>query len=250
MTAQPLILAIETSTLSCSVALFHGEALLGEAQAAESKHVHGKRLLPMIDELLRSNRIDSVELEAIAVSSGPGSYTGLRIGVSTAKGIAHAHGLPLMAFDSLDVQARALAIEEKWDTIIAVMDARRDEVYTASFVLTNDALAFADPTRAVILEPQMELPDLFPALSDCSELGRVCIIGDAAEKTQRLMGDRMSKCSFVTDFPLAKHMHQLALSAFSKNEFEDLAYFEPRYLKEFQAGAPRDPLGLRKQPIR
>jgi tRNA threonylcarbamoyladenosine biosynthesis protein TsaB len=96
----------------------------------------------------------------------------------------------------------------------------------------------------------MEPTDLFPALSDCSELRRVCIIGDAAEKTQRLMGDRMSKCSFVTDFPLAKHMHQLALSAFSKNEFEDLAYFEPRYLKEFQAGAPRDPLGLRKQPIR
>ena len=73
MTSQPLILAIETSTLSCSVALFRGEALLGEAQASESKYVHGKRLLPMIDKLLKSNRISSVELEAIAVSSGPGS---------------------------------------------------------------------------------------------------------------------------------------------------------------------------------
>tara|TARA_Y100000385_G_scaffold289483_1_gene359099 strand:+ start:334 stop:1083 length:750 start_codon:yes stop_codon:yes gene_type:complete len=249
MTAQPLILAIETSTLSCSVALFRGEVLLGEAQASESKYVHGKRLLPMIDELLKSNRINSVELEAIAVSSGPGSYTGLRIGVSTAKGIAHAHGLPLMAFDSLQVQAHAVNHEGDWDVIIPVMDARRDEVYTASFISEKNTLAFADATRSVILEPQQELTDLFPALSQSSDSRRVCVIGDAAEKTQRLLGDRMSECSFVADFPHAKHMHQLALCAFSMSKFEDLAYFEPRYLKEFQAGVPRDPLGLRKQKI-
>ena len=91
MTDQPLILAIETSTLSCSVALFRGDQLLGDTQAKEDQHVHGKQLLPMIDALLRSNSLGSKDLEGVAVSAGPGSYTGLRIGVSTAKGIAHAH---------------------------------------------------------------------------------------------------------------------------------------------------------------
>ncbi|MBV41425.1 MAG: tRNA (adenosine(37)-N6)-threonylcarbamoyltransferase complex dimerization subunit type 1 TsaB [Crocinitomicaceae bacterium] len=250
MVVQPLILAIETSTLSCSVALFRGDALLGEAKAAESNYVHGKRLLPMIDELLQSNGIASFELKGIAVSSGPGSYTGLRIGVSTAKGIAHAHGLPLMAFDSLQVQAYAAESQKNWETIISVMDARRDEVYTASFVQRNNKLAFADPTRALILEPQRHLTELFPVLSPFEDFSGVLILGDAAEKTQRLIGDRMSNCSFTADFPHAKHMHQLALSAFAENDFVDLAYFEPRYLKEFQAGTPRDPLGLRKQTIR
>lgn len=250
MTDQPLILAIETSTLSCSVALFRGDQLLGDTQAKEAQHVHGKQLLPMIDALLRSNSLGSKDLESVAVSSGPGSYTGLRIGVSTAKGIAHAHGLALMAFDSLHVQAFAAAATGNWDAVIAVMDARRDEVYTASFVPQESQFEIADETRALILESNMHAAALFPVLARTKKLNRVCIIGDAAEKTHRLLADQLNDCTFVSDFPQAKHMHQLSLSAIRSKKFEDVAYFEPRYLKEFQAGTPRDPLGLRKQPAR
>ncbi|MCH1583926.1 MAG: tRNA (adenosine(37)-N6)-threonylcarbamoyltransferase complex dimerization subunit type 1 TsaB [Flavobacteriales bacterium] len=154
MTAQPLILALETSTLSCSVALFRGEQLLGARQISEAQHVHGKELLPLIDEVLRANEITSPELQGIAVSAGPGSYTGLRIGVSTAKGIAHAHNLPLMAFDSLHVQACAAASEQSWTAIIAVMDARRDEVYTSSFVPTQtDSLWLTPPEHSSLSQP-------------------------------------------------------------------------------------------------
>ena len=249
MTSQPLILALETSTLSCSVALFRGEQLLGARQISEAQHVHGKELLPLIDEVLRANEITSTELQGIAVSAGPGSYTGLRIGVSTAKGIAHAHNLPLMAFDSLHVQACAAASEQNWTAIIAVMDARRDEVYTASFVPEADGLIVADATRALILESTAEAGDLFPVIKNLDGLDSVCVIGDAAEKAERLLDTRMPNCTFTTDFPQAKHMHQLALEAYRAGSFEDVAYFEPRYLKEFQAGTPRDPLGLRTSSI-
>ncbi len=247
MTAAPLILAVETSTLSCSVALFRGDELLCERQEKETSHVHGKQLLPLIDDALKSNRIASKELQGIAVSSGPGSYTGLRIGVSTAKGIAHAHGIPLMAFDSLQVQAIAAADNHDWEAIIAVMDARRDEVYTASFIPQKNQLMFADPTRALILAPDLSAKILFPVLQKYTSFTGVCVIGDAAEKTERLVSERMPNATYVLDFPHAKHMHQLALQAFEEKAFEDIAYFVPRYLKEFQAGKPRDPLGLRTQ---
>lgn len=245
MTAKPLILALETSTLSCSIALFRGEELLDERQAQDAKHVHGKRLLPMIDAMLKSCEITSHELDGIAVSAGPGSYTGLRIGVSTAKGIALAHNLPLMAFDSLHVQAIGAKKHGTWDAIIAVMDARRDEVYTASFTPHSGELQCADPTRALIIEPQRTAAELFPVMKHDVNSRRTCIIGDAADKTERLISDRMPHTSFLSQFPHARDMHGLALNAFRAKAFEDLAYYEPRYLKEFQAGKPRDPLGLR-----
>lgn len=245
MTAQPLILALETSTLSCSIALFRGEELLDERQAQDAKHVHGKLLLPMIDEMLESCEIQSNELDAIAVSAGPGSYTGLRIGVSTAKGIALAHDLPLMAFDSLHVQAIAANKRGTWDAVIAVMDARRDEVYTASFTPHSGELQCADPTRALIIEPHLTKAELFPVVEQVGNSRKICIIGDAADKTERLVSDRMPDASYLAQFPHARDMHELSLNAFRAKAFEDLAYYEPRYLKEFQAGKPRDPLGLR-----
>lgn len=245
MTAQPLILALETSTLSCSIALFRGEDLLDERQTRDAKHVHGKQLLPMIDEMLKSCEIPSNDLDAIAVSAGPGSYTGLRIGVSTAKGIALAHDLPLMAFDSLHVQAIGANKHGMWDAIIAVMDARRDEVYTASFVPHSGELQCTDPTRALIIDQERTASELFPVVEQVVNSRKTCIIGDAADKTERLVSVRMPDASYLTQFPHARDMHELALKAFHAKAFEDLAYYAPRYLKEFQAGKPRDPLGLR-----
>ena len=149
----------------------------------------------MIDEMLESCEIQSNELDAIAVSAGPGSYTGLRIGVSTAKGIALAHDLPLMAFDSLHVQAIAANKRGTWDAVIAVMDARRDEVYTASFTPHSGELQCADPTRALIIEPQLTKAELFPVVEQVENSRKICIIGDAADKTERLVSDRMPDAS-------------------------------------------------------
>ena len=190
------ILAIETSTLSCSVALFEGDACVHAEQRCEEQHVHASNLLPMIDAALAAAGWQASDLAAVAVCAGPGSYTGLRIGTSTAKGICHAQTIPLIAINSLEIQAHHAVAEgglEAGATVIAVMDARRDEVYTQTFRWSGDL-----------------------------------------------------NWSFVAAHPTAECARIPARNAWAAQRFEDVAYFTPAYLKDFQAGKPKDPLGLRK----
>lgn len=248
MSSTPLILCIETSTLSCSVALLQGESVIASRQVAEQSHVHAEQLLPLIQTCLQESGLSQVDLRAVAVSKGPGSYTGLRIGVSTAKGICHALSIPLIAIDGLEILAHDAwkrHAETEILTIIPVMDARRNEVYTATYKAENGRIHCIQPTRALVLDQHStsdELSEVF-AGSGSSAL----VIGDAADKCRQLISSAAPTWEFLQTFPNAMGMAGLALEAYRKERFENVAYFEPSYLKDFQAGAPKDPLGLRNQ---
>ena len=238
------ILAIETSTLSCSVALFDGDACVHAEQRCEEQHVHASNLLPMIDAALVAVGWQASDLSAVAVCAGPGSYTGLRIGTSTAKGICHAQGIPLIAINSLEIQAYHSVADGTigaGSTVIAVMDARRDEVYTQSFHWSGERFDALDETRALVIESDAAVDVLFPHATD----GTI-VVGDAAGKTQRLLDDHDLNWNFIAAYPTAECARIPARNAWSAKRFEDVAYFTPAYLKDFQAGKPKDPLGLRK----
>ena len=238
------ILALETSTLSCSVALFDGDACVHSEQRCEEQHVHASNLLPMIDAALKAAGWQASDLASVAVCAGPGSYTGLRIGASTAKGICHAQGIPLIAINSLEIQAcHAVANSslEAGATVIAVMDARRDEVYTQTFRWSGERFDALDDTRALVIEPQTGVDVLFPRATDDA-----IVVGDAADKTKRWLAGTGITWQFTSAHPTAECARIPALDAWANQRFEDVAYFTPAYLKDFQAGQPKDPLGLRK----
>ncbi len=207
----------------------------------------------LIDELLKERDLRIQDCDAVCVSKGPGSYTGLRVGVSSAKGLCFGAGLPLLAVGTLDILV-AQALHQvggdglHYDAIIPVIDARRDEVYTA--VYTSDGTT---PVRALIVGQ-----DKFDTDLD----GRaILFIGDAADKCQRLLAqtpgqaggdglaaapqgvmpgpDRASLWRFVQTQPRADAMAGLAQQAFDRGAFEDVAYFEPFYLKDFVATTPK-----------
>lgn len=239
------ILAIETSTLSCSVALFRDGATVHSEQRCEERHVHASNLLPMIDAALAGAGWQARDLSAVAVCSGPGSYTGLRIGTSTAKGICHAQTIPLIAINSLEIQAYHLAETEtpnEGDRVIAVMDARRDEVYTQTFEWTGDRFAALDETRALVIRTDATATELFPHAGPSAT-----VIGDAAAKTEQLTAAMNVDWRFVPAFPTAACARIPTHRAWAAQAFENVAYFTPAYLKDFQAGQPKDPLGLRIQ---
>ena len=238
------ILALETSTLSCSVALFDSDACVHSEQRCEEQHVHASNLLPMIDAALKAAGWQASDLSAVAVCAGPGSYTGLRIGTSTAKGICHAQGIPLIAINSLEIQAYHAVANgplEAGATVIAVMDARRDEVYTQTFRWSGERFDALDETRALVIESQAGVDALFPDATDDT-----IVVGDAADKTERLLTDKSLNWNFIAARPTAECARIPALDAWANQRFEDVAYFTPAYLKDFQAGQPKDPLGLRK----
>lgn len=194
----------------------------------------------LIDNTLKERGLRIQDCDAVCVSKGPGSYTGLRVGVSSAKGLCFGAGLPLLAVGTLDILA-AQAPAALYDAIIPVIDARRDEVYTA--VYTPD-YAQVSPVRALIVGQ-----DKFDTDLD----GRsILFIGDAAEKCQRLLMQAptgadgqagpqadLSRCQFVQTQPRADAMAPLAQQAFERSAFEDVAYFEPFYLKDFVATTPK-----------
>ena len=248
MDGKPLILSIETASLACSVALFQGEEPIAHRHEVDATYIHAERLLPLIDQVLVEAGKTHQDLQSVVVSAGPGSYTGLRIGVATAKGLCHALGIPLIAMDtleSLSYQAKRL-VAEPCDAIICVLDARRDEVYTATFGSTGANWSKVSSTRALVLEAGASLQQLFPYAAQGK---KVVVIGDAAWKTKDLLGEPASDWTFIQEYPQALDAGTSAALKYASKDFEDVAYFEPRYLKEFIAGTPRDPLGLRQRAI-
>jgi tRNA threonylcarbamoyladenosine biosynthesis protein TsaB len=220
---MPLILSIETATPVCSVAIHRGSHLVAQAEFHVDK-VHATALTPTIDFLLRQCSIEQQEVSAIAVSKGPGSYTGLRIGVAVAKGLCFTLGIPLIGVETLEAMALSMgSLAAKDNSLICPMlDARRMEVYCALFDAAGRRLA---PTQAVVVD------ELFP---DTTFGGRnVICCGDGVDKCKPIL--QPFRNTYVADavYPLAKSVGALAAARFEQRQFENLVDFEPYYLKEF-----------------
>ena len=215
------ILHLETSTKVCSVALSKNGICVQLLETTEDGYVHGEKLTLFIQEILEKEGITPKSLKAISVASGPGSYTGLRIGVSTAKGLCFALDIPLIAIDSLKC-LYALS-KEKYpnQVIIPMIDARRMEVFSSVFSGEGEILK---EISADILEERTY-----------TEYEPFVAIGDGVEKLVSLWKDR----NIVVDTSViasATGQIELAYKKFVANEFEDVAYFEPFYLKDFVVG--------------
>jgi len=217
------ILSLETSTSICSVAIHERGELLALAEIKELG-AHAEKLLDLVDAAMKEAELRMADLDAVAVSQGPGSYTGLRIGVSTAKGIAYALEIPLIGINTL----QAIAASQKvvpGEFVVAVLDARRKEEYTQTF---GDSLQEITSIEAVILEEGV--------FASVLEKGKVYFVGDGVEKVQEEV--QHVNALFVEDWESslsAKNMGLLAFEKFARQELEDLAYFVPNYLKEFKA---------------
>ncbi len=214
------ILNIETSTTNCSVALFvNGEHIVLKEDNSSS-YSHAERLHVYIDEVLTSAQISRYELHAVAVSKGPGSYTGLRIGVSAAKGLCYALDIPLISVPTLEILAHKVELQKGY--IVVMLDARRMEVYSAVFDTNYQCI---EPTSAKVLDPS--------SYNDILQNQPVYFVGNGVEKTQSIINH--PNAHFDTQLPSAQQMCGLSFSKFQAKNFEDLAYFEPFYLKDFIA---------------
>lgn len=215
------ILNIETSTKNCSVSLAKDGKTVILKEIAEQNFSHSEKLHLFIDEVIKKAGISYKDLSAMALSKGPGSYTGLRIGTSTAKGLCFALDIPLIALDSLEILAKQVNLNN--GLIIPMIDARRMEVYTAIFDQNHNKIS---ETKALVIDEN--------SFSDISE--KTCFIGDGAEKCMAVL--QKENFVFLSEiiYPSAKEMAELSLEKFQQKEFEDIAYFEPFYLKEFFTG--------------
>lgn len=216
-----VILCIETASTNCSVALGDNGKIIAVKEDFSSSFSHAERLHVFIREILAENNRELSDLDAIAISKGPGSYTGLRIGVSAAKGLCYSLNLPLISVSTLT--AIAHQVTEK-GFIIPMLDARRMEVYTAVFDENKNQI---QKTTAKILEPTSYLEQL--------EKGKTFFIGSGVAKFSEISSH--PNAVFIDDkLPSAREMVLLATAKYKISDFEDVAYFEPYYLKDFMAG--------------
>ena len=215
------ILHLETATKVCSVALSKNGILCAEKEIEEDGYSHGENLTLFIQDVLSQEEITSSKLSAVSVASGPGSYTGLRIGVATAKGLCYALEIPLIAIDaltSLCEQARLLHPKNK---LCAVIDARRMEVYNL----------FLDANNIPLKEISADIIDKKSYL----DFEPYIYFGDGAEKLQEVWEQRNCKVDLRIKSSAIGQV-ELAYKKFCKGDFVDVAYFEPFYLKDFIAG--------------
>lgn len=227
-----IIINIETATQMCSVALAKDGDILTIRELNE-KNVHAEVLTNFVQELLQEATLELKDLDAVAVSSGPGSYTGLRIGVSTAKGLCYSLDIPIISVDSLQAMAQFAAIKledklSKNSLLVPMIDARRMEVYTA---LYNQ-----DIEAKTKIAPHIFTEDSF--VEETKE-HTLILTGDGCSKSKELFAEREN--IEIHDEILSSSIGMVPLSEkkYNNKEFEDLAYFEPFYLKEFIAGIPR-----------
>ncbi|MCH7525719.1 MAG: tRNA (adenosine(37)-N6)-threonylcarbamoyltransferase complex dimerization subunit type 1 TsaB [Bacteroidetes bacterium] len=215
------ILNIETSTTNCSVSLSKEGETFVLKEDYNNNYSHAERLHIYIDEVLKEVNLKGSNLDAIAISKGPGSYTGLRIGVSAAKGLCYALDIPLISVATLEGLAQQIKIED--GVIVPMLDARRMEVYSAVF--NSEYMQIRD-TQAQILDTA--------SFNEYLEKGKVYFIGSGVEKTKTLITH--PNAIFVENkLPSANEMSKLAFDKYKKNDIEDIAYFEPYYLKDFIA---------------
>ncbi len=216
------ILCLETATTNCSVAISVDGKIKAIREENSQKFSHAEKLHVFIDEVLKDAKIEKKELDAIAVSKGPGSYTGLRIGVSAAKGLCFALEIPLISSPTLEVLAQQ--VEEDVQYIIPLLDARRMEVYSAVFNSKKEQIR---ETRAEILKEH--------SFIDFLKEGKAIFIGDGTVKFEAICNHKNAifKCDA---FPSSAEMACLAETKYKIGDTENVAYFEPYYLKEFMLG--------------
>jgi tRNA threonylcarbamoyladenosine biosynthesis protein TsaB len=217
------ILNIETATKNCSVAISkNGETILCK-EIAEEGYSHAEKLHVFIEEAIAEAKISVQDLVAVAVSQGPGSYTGLRIGVSAAKGLCFALNLPLIAVDTLQTLASQAKVSD--GKIIPMLDARRMEVYSEIF---NAKLETERPILAEVIDAN--------SFQDIKET--VYFVGDCAEKCKTVL--TKENFIFLEDikYPSAAAMSKISFDKYQINDTVDVAYFEPYYLKDFMMTTP------------
>ena len=212
------IILIETSTALCSVALAEGGVVTAYRESSAPK-AHASLTAVFIQELLSERELTLADCDAVCVSMGPGSYTGLRVGVSTAKGLCFGSGKPLLAVGTLDTLVAQAASDARF--IIPMVDARRMEVYTAVF---ENGRQITETAPAIIDEN---------SFAEYLEQGPCLFIGDGAGKCADVI--KHPNATFCQCWPKASSMLAPALAAYKEKRFEDVAYFEPFYLKEFVA---------------
>lgn len=212
------ILNIETATRNCSVALAKDGKTVLCKEISEQGYSHAELLHVFIEEIVKEANVTFQDLHAIAISKGPGSYTGLRIGVSSAKGLCYALGIPLIAIDTLTILANQIKVEN--GLIIPMIDARRMEVYSAIF--NSDILKVRDVQAEILTE------DSFISYNETLHF-----IGDSTEKAKSVLTNENFVFHEEVVFPSATAMSFLSYKKYQNQEFEDVAYFEPYYLKDF-----------------
>ncbi len=228
------LLLIESSTQKCSVALASQGEIISFRETSELK-AHAKMIAPFIVDLLKESGITIEECEAVAVSSGPGSYTGLRVGVSLAKGICFGANIPLISVCTLDILAM-MGVEEgvpNDSLILPMIDARRMEVYGAKYNHLGERISEITP---IILEENS-------FNTEFNDYPHILFIGDGVNKFKEILpAERAARSTFINTYPDVSGMITPAFNSLIKKEFEDKAYFEPFYLKEFVAGISKKSL--------
>lgn len=219
-----LILHIETATKVCSVALSKEGHLVDHIDLLGDGFAHGEQLTLLIEQLCNNNQVQMNHLDAVSISAGPGSYTGLRIGTSTAKGICFALKIPLISVDTLFAMAEIAWEIYPGQKLLPMIDARRMEVFSCLY----------DADKSVLRSMEAEII----TEQGNSEFEPFVYFGDGAEKVQEVWKTRNLTCD-LSIHPSARGQVRIAFEKFSRNEFEDVAYFEPNYLKEFYMAPPK-----------
>jgi|TARA_B100000902_G_scaffold324837_1_gene319193 tRNA threonylcarbamoyladenosine biosynthesis protein TsaB len=215
------ILCIDTTSEFCSISLFENDTLI-ENSNSKIERSHSKLIIKLIDEIFKNNKLKAKELDAFSISKGPGSYTGLRIGLSSVKGFCYALDKPLIAVNTLKVLAKSALeyIDDKDSILCPMIDARRMEVYTKIF---NYQLNELSKDQALILEK-----DSFKNYKE----NNVYFFGDGSNKFKEIINKK--NFIFLDNInPDSKFMGQLSYDKFINKSFEDLSSFEPNYIKDF-----------------
>lgn len=239
-----MILCLETSTAVCSVALVENGNVIALRESLDGQN-HAEKITIFIDEVMKEAGLAYKDLDAVATSMGPGSYTGLRIGVSTAKGLCYAMEKPLIAIDTLAAMAHGFISQQptvnaqqtessefttqsSTSILCPMIDARRMEVYTAFF---NEKLERISETEALVIDEN--------SFMEMKQDNHLYLFGDGADKLASLF-ENDERINVTEKFHCsASYMAELADKAFKNNDFVDTAYFEPFYLKNFVPGLPK-----------
>lgn len=218
-----LILSIETTTKNCSVALFKKGKLIALKEQCSDNYSHAEQLTLFITEIIEETQCNLTNINAVALSKGPGSYTGLRIGTSVAKGLCYSLGIPLISVSTLKAMANDMALIENFELFCPMIDARRMEVFSAVYDKDNKEIR---AVQADIVDDQTYKTYL---------KREMLFFGDGALKCKEIIDNK--NAHFLKDiYPSAKNLGKLANTKFIKKDFEDIAYFEPYYLKDFVVG--------------
>ncbi|MDO4879744.1 MAG: tRNA (adenosine(37)-N6)-threonylcarbamoyltransferase complex dimerization subunit type 1 TsaB [Capnocytophaga sp.] len=218
------LLCLETSGTNCSVAITKNQEVISFKELNTSEFSHSENLHIFIEEVLQKASLKPLDLQAVAISSGPGSYTGLRIGVSSAKGLCFALNIPLIAVPTLSILVENVSQINDYQYIIPMLDARRMEVFSAVF----------DHQKKQIRDTQAEILTS-SSLEEYLSKGKTLFLGNGSDKFSEIC-THPNAYFLKNEFPSATKMNVLAFEKFRQNQLENVAYFEPFYLKNVYFG--------------